>query len=272
MDAAEFQEAYSPRFGDVVFTREPTKSSWRVRIGQAIRECVRGKLATVHYSHAAFVVDCNRIVHARGGSGVQPIYLQDFFTDGMEYRVLRPSQVGGVNETNATYYVGQGYDSPEDFLRRFLLSYEPRSTQVCSTLVARMLVNFELAEIRNPEALSPLELHECLVGLGWQDVSEKYRDFLGFSIGQDEHLEFLRHAYRVLDADVASTRQTKKEVAALKQVLLRGNAVWMRWALLSNDKELQTHLEKERHSLESLEDIDVAFFDTDEEARHVFRK
>jgi len=166
------EQPFFPRFGDIVFSREPSVTSYAIRASYALPPLRRPTPVEVFnsdnsFSHAAFVTDGNTIIHATKKGPVDLVSLRHFFaTEGIEYAVLRePNNDKTDDYYRSTYYLGQDYDV--GFVSRFLKRNPAAGKQVCSTLTANMLDQFGLAKIPQKDVISPKELIVELRKCGW---------------------------------------------------------------------------------------------------------
>jgi hypothetical protein len=198
------EQPFFPRFGDIVFSREPSVTSYAIRASYALPPLrsptpVEASNSDNSFSHAAFVTDGNTIIHATKKGSVDLVSLRHFFaTEGIEYAVLRePNNDKTDDYYRSTYYLGQDYDV--GFVSRFLKRDPAAGKQVCSTLTANMLDQFGLAKIPEKDVISPKQLIVELRRCGWSDVTSDYENHL--RIASPDHV-------KEIDAYVESYRDT----------------------------------------------------------------
>lgn len=258
----DFAEKNAPFFGDIVFSKEPSKTSRGIQVGQRIlrKEATSG--TENNYSHVAFVLDSTTIIHATKGGGVDLITLKRFFTTpGLRFSVLRSpdSSFDRKEVGKGTFYHGQGYDT--NFLSRFAIGNPKSGKQVCSTLAANMLNNFEFANIEVPDRISPNELLLELKNADWIDVSSRYSTWISSLERRgtlvDDLTEIHSENIDVIHRSLQNQRQVQLTLSRILKVLLETVRKF------DLDPQLEQQIIEEINSLEEIEEIDFKFHDTD---------
>jgi len=257
----DFAEKNAPYFGDIVFSREPSAVSKSIQKAQRVFRKEATSLAGDNYSHVAFVLDTTTIIHATKGGGVDLVSLKSFFeTTGIQFAVLRSpdARFERMEVGNGTYYHGQSYDV--DFFSRFVGKSPKLGKQVCSTLAASMLNNFELAKIETPDRISPNELLSALVRSEWIDVTPKYLKWTAsLNRGDGLVVELVENNRNNIDVIHRSLRNQQHVALTLSNVL----EAQLELVRLNNlGPELEKQIIDELNNIDSLEKVDYEFHDT----------
>ncbi len=266
MSIEKFKEEYAPFFGDIIFTKQKTTTSKGLRIAQQLPSIYKKDKES--YSHVAFVINSLTIIEATGEKGVDMCYFKDLFKrKKLIYKVLRHPSASENFPVNATYYLGQNYD--KEFISRFLKKKPHPDKQVCSTLVANMLINFDLLEIQNPDFITPNELLKELKDSGWVDITCKYEKCVKL---KNEGEDFSTHVDDHSDT-VKFIQSNKKKQLALHEALQKILQVQLNIVRdLNLGSELEVKLESELTSLKEMEQVNYAFHDTDPLSKNIFTK
>lgn len=269
MEKEEFKQKHSPFFGDVIFSREPTGTS---RFIQNLQKAKDKAFSTssdgTYFSHVAFVIDCNLIIHATMDGDVDLVSFEDFFIPEMEYKVYRNTGSDGEERSNATYYLGQEYDSISEFVKRFLFEDYNEDKQVCSTLVANMLNNYSLYSVSTKDTTSPTDLYRALRADGWLDKSDLYVEYLKLS---RRGSVINKEQFNVLRDSLNNIKRNKENLIAAEDILLNMRKLDLLIARSIGDSKLIKAVQARNESYEPLDKGELSFHSTDSKQKKLFK-
>lgn len=261
----DFAEKHSPYFGDIVFSKEPSITSKGIRKAQRVFRKEATSSAGDNYSHVAFVLDTTTIIHATKGGGVDLVSLKHFFeTPEFQFAVFRNSDASCERKEigKGTFYHGQKYDV--DFFSRFVGSSPKLGKQVCSTLAANMLNNFELAKIAAADRISPNELLLALKRADWIDVTPRYSKWISSIKRRGDLIDNLVENNADNIDVIHQSLRNQRQVALMLSKVLEAQLKLVRLNKLGS--ELEQQIIEELNNIEGLEKVDYEFHDIDNSA------